>query len=155
MAVDSSVRRAARRGDTAAAGKVLVVDDEADSADQLVEFLCRRGHAGRAVYSVVAALDALARMATIRIVLTDLKMPGLTGFALIGRAREQRAASDHTCPEFVIMTGHAGQVEAEIADAYQVLGFLTKPLDPYAVEKLVSQVIASGNAFQNPVAESV
>ena len=134
---------------------VLVVDDEADSADQLVEFLCRRGHAARAVYSVDAALDALARTATIRIVLADLKMPGLTGFALIDRAREQRAASGHACPEFVIITGHAGQVEAEIADALQVRGFLTKPLDPYAVEKLVSQVIASGDAFQNPVAESV
>jgi CheY-like chemotaxis protein len=117
--------------------KVLLVDDEHDCADQLCEFLVRRGLSSRAAYSAAEALDLLPACPEIRVLVSDIKMPGLTGFALIDKVNEHMTAANRTSPACILMTGHAGQVEADISTAYGVVGFLSKPIDPYALERLI------------------
>lgn len=123
--------------------QILIVDDEPDCADQLVEFMRRRGISARGVYSVAEALEAIAADPGIGFVVSDIRMPGLTGFALIDRVRELLSREGHKkYPDFIIMTGHAGQVEAEVAAAYGVIGFLTKPFDPYDLERLIREKVS-------------
>ena len=69
--------------------KILVVDDERDVADLLVEMLRARGHDAQAVY---APFDALRKAQGERFdaVISDMKMPGMTGDELMRRLVETR-----------------------------------------------------------------
>ncbi|GGX97430.1 response regulator [Massilia dura] len=67
--------------------RVLVVDDHADSADALAELLSLYGMAAQAVHDGTRAI-ALAETFAPDVVLLDLRMPGMDGYAV---ARALRA----------------------------------------------------------------
>lgn len=69
--------------------KVLVVDDERDVADLLVEMLADRGHDAQAVYAPVDAVR-LAQGEHFDAVISDMKMPGMTGDAMMRLLVETR-----------------------------------------------------------------
>src|SRR5690242_6567667 len=102
--------------------RVLVVDDDVDTAELLRDALHKRGFQAACVYS---AAEALGRMEAWKpaVVLTDVQMPEKTGIDLCA---ELRAA----CPDTLVMmlTG-VGHVEMAVnairAGAYD---FLNKPV---------------------------
>ena len=117
--------------------KILVVDDDPLSAELLCDLLGRRGMAADAVTSGQACLDRLADHPA-DIVLTDLRMPGLSGTDLVARLRD-------AFPEVVsiVFTGRAeldAAVESIRAGAFD---FLTKPV---ALEALA---ISIGRAIEH------
>lgn len=114
----------------AADAEILVVDDEPACADEVCEYLVRRGHSAAASYSGAEALAACARNPQLRLIVSDIRMPGMSGFQLFDAVAEQALASGWEPPAFIFLTGHAGQVEADIADAIGVDGFMTKPVNP-------------------------
>jgi len=114
-------------------GTVLIVDDETYVRDSLTEVLARKGFRMRAAASVAAALEDLDGLDA---VVTDLKMPGAGGDALVRRVAELR-------PELpvLVLTGHgtvASAVECMKAGAFD---YLLKPADPEALALLLARAI--------------
>jgi two-component system, NtrC family, response regulator HydG len=101
--------------------RVLVVDDSSDTLEVLRRNLSSAGYQVFTAPSVAEAIRIL-ESTTIELVLTDLKMPKVSGLDLIRHVRE-----NHKATEIVMMTGYAsieGAVEAVKTGAED---YLSKP----------------------------
>jgi two-component system, NtrC family, response regulator HydG len=67
--------------------RVLVVDDKLDMAEMIADDLCERGYEAMAVSSGKAALLVMGTQ-RIDALVTDLRMPGLDGLALIDASQK-------------------------------------------------------------------
>jgi excisionase family DNA binding protein len=112
---------AARAAVTAGRPRVLVVDDEAAIRDLLSKTLAL------AEYDVDLAPDGRTALERLRIIpydllITDLKMPGIDGLAVIREARRLK-------PDIpvIIITGFSTEASAIEAVNLGVSGYLTKP----------------------------
>jgi DNA-binding NtrC family response regulator len=104
------------------AERILVVDDEPNARSALAELLRDEGYAVETAADGFKALPKIEEFAP-DLLLTDLKMPGLTGIELLRKAR----AVD---PEMaaVVMTAH-GEVETAVAAMREgAADYLSKPL---------------------------
>jgi DNA-binding NtrC family response regulator len=104
-----------------ATARVLVVDDEAAALKNLSHLLRKEGYAVEARQSGPAGLSAL-RQQEFDVILTDLRMQGVDGMALLRRAREAQPEC-----EVIVITGHAtldSAVEAMKEGAYH---YIAKP----------------------------
>ena len=68
---------------------ILVVDDDADVREVLAETLTGFGYRVIVAASAEEALPVLAEHGDIRMLITDVRMPGMSGFELAARARRQ------------------------------------------------------------------
>ena len=121
VATDRSTDRAEAVSQAGERPRVLVVDDEANIRDLLSKTLAL------ADYDVDVAPDgreALDRMKSqsYNLLITDLKMPGLDGMAVISEARRM----NRQIPVIVI-TGFSTETAAIEAANIGVSGYLTKP----------------------------
>jgi two-component system response regulator HydG len=66
--------------------RVLVADDSLEMAQSVAEGLCERGYDAIPVGSGYEALDLLAE-SSFDALITDLRMPGIDGLALMARSR--------------------------------------------------------------------
>ncbi len=111
--------------------RLLIVDDEEGIRAFLEAALVSEGHQ---VTQAVDGADALARLARtgFDLVVTDLKMPGVDGLAVLTHVREE-----HPGTQVIVLTAHATvevAVEAMKAGAFD---FLQKPLGSPAELRLV------------------
>ena len=125
-------------------GRVLVVEDEVYVRDSLTEILRERGYD---VVEAGTAADALRVLAhtPIDVVLTDFRLPGADGLALVKQA--QAASPD---VPVVVLTG-----QGTIASAVECLksgasDYLLKPADPEALEVALERAL-SGRALRREV----
>jgi CheY-like chemotaxis protein len=119
---------------TALAGhRVLVVDDNADSADTLALLLDTHGARARAVYGGPAALAALSGFGP-TVVLLDLGMPEMDGFDVARAIR----AEGHAHVRIVALTGWGQQADRERTRAAGFDHHLTKPVDLQALAAWLS-----------------
>ncbi len=103
---------------------ILVVDDEAHQRSILRETLSNQGWIVDEAPDGGAALKRLTEVASIRLVVTDLSMPGLDGVELIRRAKADRPDVD-----FVMVTAH-GTVDSAIrAMKAGAKDYLLKPVE--------------------------
>lgn len=117
--------------------RVLLVDDDAS-----IRVLCSI-NLRAAQFEVTEAADGLhgfeqARRHPPDLVLSDLRMPGLDGFALAEALRGDEATR---AVPVVFLSGETGVAERMRAYALGVAGFVTKPFDPVALVALLSGVI--------------
>ena len=117
--------------------RVLLVDD--DAAIRVICSLNLRA----AAFEVTEAADGLQGLEQATrhppdLVLSDLRMPGLDGFALAAALRRDEAT--RTVP-IVFLSGETGVAERMRAYALGVAGFVAKPFDPVALVKLLSGLI--------------
>ena len=129
----------APRADTGAelAGlTVLVVEDEPDMR-RLVEHIL--GAAGAMVTGVGDAPSALAAFAdqTPDVIVSDIGLPGMDGYALLGRLRELAPAGVPA----VALTAYAGPEERGRAFAAGYDAHLAKPVEPQALVDSVRGVL--------------
>jgi CheY-like chemotaxis protein len=113
-----------------------VVDDNVDSARTLGALLRRMGHDVQVAHDGVSALDA-AREHPPQLVLLDLGMPGLDGYAVARRIRLEREAA--TAPRLVALTGYGNE---EARRRSREAGFdehLVKPIDLASLESLLAR----------------
>ena len=104
-------------------GTVLVVDDEPRQVDILKTILSREGYEVETCSTAEQAL-LLLRASPPQVLLTDMKMPGMDGIALLDEAlREAPACSA------VVMTAHGSVDTAVAAMKKGAFDYLTKPLD--------------------------
>ena len=111
--------------------KILVVDDSAETVEVLKRNLQEEGYVVFSAYNVVDAIKVL-ESSPIDLVMTDLKMPKVSGLDLIRHVRE-----NYKDTEVMMITGYAtinGAVEAIKTGAEE---YLTKP---FTDEELLTSV---------------
>jgi two-component system CheB/CheR fusion protein len=116
--------------------RILVADDNVDSADCLARLLKIAGHELRVAYDGPTAL-ALATNFQPKVVLLDIGIPGLSGYDIARRLRENPETKNAT---LVAITGW-GQPEDQ--QRSREAGFdyhLLKPIKPETLQQLVASV---------------
>ena len=117
--------------------RVLVVDDEPALRDVLSMRLRHWGYDCREAGSVAEAealLDAFAP----DLVLTDVRMPGVTGLELLRRLK----AGSHRGVPVILMTAHGRINDAVEAMKEGAEDFLTKPIDDQRLRSVLEAVTA-------------
>lgn len=117
------------------ARRVLVVDDDERIRKLLESRLSARGLAVDAVADGGEAIDALHR-ARYSVVLLDLVMPRVDGFAVIEWIQENRRLLQPQ-PVLLLLTGAEPRFPGDL-DAETVHGILRKPFDPNELASLVA-----------------
>ena len=84
--------------------KILIVDDNADAADTLATLVRLKGHQVQVAYDGLSALT-VAKAFQPEIVMLDIGLPGLDGYAVAGRLRE----TDSTRNSLLIAISGYGQ----------------------------------------------
>ncbi|MFC3607503.1 sigma-54-dependent transcriptional regulator [Stutzerimonas tarimensis] len=103
--------------------RVLVVEDDESLRQLLVEELADRGLEVRGVASAEKAAALLERWEP-ALVISDLRLPGADGMALLRRVKAMQAA-----PAFLVITAFGSIQQAVAALKEGADEFLTKPLD--------------------------
>lgn len=122
----------------AIARRILIVDDNADSAMSLSVLLEMEGHEVRAAGDGMTALQELERFDA-QVVLLDIGLPGLDGYATADLIRQRRGAAT---PYLVALSGYAPTADEgsgkAVFDAY-----LTKPLQLGSLREILERLPAS------------
>lgn len=109
--------------------KVLVVDDERESVDEIVELLTFDDLVQCEIAcGPIQALDIVRNDEEISIIITDLKMPDMDGLEMIHQLQEILNGERELA--FIVVTGHAGTQEAIKALQLGAMDFITKPISP-------------------------
>jgi signal transduction histidine kinase/CheY-like chemotaxis protein len=108
VALQAPTSRATRAADSSASNsiRILVVDDNVDAADSLAIMLSYAGHEVRVAYGGREALAA-AEEFTPEVMILDLGMPGMDGYAV---ARAVRADARLQATRLIALSGY-GQLE--------------------------------------------
>lgn len=115
--------------------KILVVDDEPEIAEELTEFLESCDFPCASAFSAGDALSKISDDPAITLVMTDMRMPGQDGAALI---KELKSRDDRQF-EYVIISGH---LDAE-QDVHDIKGPDVKLMrKPVNIEELMEFVEA-------------
>ncbi len=115
--------------------RILVVDDEVNIREAIAKILAKRGHDVTMATDGTGALAAL-REGAFEVVITDLKMAGADGMAVLRAAKEADPSL-----EVILMTAYGtveSAVEAMKLGAYD---YLTKPVDPARLPFLVQKAL--------------
>ena len=107
---------------------ILIVDDEPLIRKFLVETLRRMGFAVQDVSDGIQALRKI-KAETFDLILTDIKMPGLSGMELLGKVREESPES-----VVVMMTAYATVESAVEAMKMGAFDYIIKPFSPDQIE---------------------
>jgi signal transduction histidine kinase/CheY-like chemotaxis protein len=113
--------------------QVLVVEDNKDAADTLAQLLQLWGHRVRTTPDGLAGLAA-ARQARPEVVLLDIGLPGMDGYAV---ARQLRQEFGHEI-RLVAMTGYGQDEDRQRAWEAGFNAHLVKPADPEALLALLT-----------------
>ena len=105
---------------------MLVAEDNQFNADLIQQLLQRRGHHVRVATNGTDAM-ALASAETFDILLLDLHMPGMDGFEVIARLREEERGTGRHLP-VVALTARARSEDRERCLAAGMDEFLSKPV---------------------------
>jgi len=109
--------------------KVLVVDDERETAEEVAELLTFDGFAQCEIAcDPLQAQDIIRNNQDISIIITDLKMPGMDGLQMIRKI--QKSLKNDRELAVIVITGHAGTQEAIKALRLGAMDFITKPISP-------------------------
>jgi signal transduction histidine kinase len=114
------------------ARRLLVVDDEPDSARALARLLRYWGHEVGVAHDAHSALDE-ARRTRPEVVFLDLGMPGADGFEVARRLRDLAGEA----LRIVALTGHARDEDRRRTEAAGFAGHLVKPVDPSELVRLL------------------
>ncbi|MCP4076989.1 MAG: response regulator [Gammaproteobacteria bacterium] len=105
--------------------QVLIVDDEKYILEELSEALEDEGYIVLQANTVDTALTILRNNYKINLIITDLKMPGKSGFELIKSAMAHSPGKY----KYIIMSGHDSFSEELNSNEFKKIKFLLKPVD--------------------------
>jgi PAS domain S-box-containing protein len=120
--------------------RVLVVDDNRDAAESLGLVLGLSGFEVTTAFGGTEALEIGARERPQAVIL-DIGMPGMSGHEVARRMRLE-AWGRHAA--LVALTGWGQDQDKQAARAAGFDAHLTKPVDPAAVERVLSELLAAG-----------
>ena len=114
------------------AAKILVVDDDSRLLGLLTETLAAIGYSAEDARSAREALAKLAE-SKFHLIISDIKMPEMDGFSLLGRIKE-----NYPGLPVIFITGQPTLDSARLANAD---GILTKPFRISNLEDLIEQAL--------------
>jgi len=120
--------------------RILVVDDNVDSAETMAEILKLWGHEVQTAHDGVAALEA-ARAHRPDAVLLDVGLPVMDGYEIARRLRQEGLAT-----LLVAVTGFGTAEDRRRAEEAGFDTHLTKPVSPDALRR----VLRGGDAKGQP-----
>lgn len=118
--------------------RVLVVDDNIDSAETLGELLPLWGHQTRLAHDGPQAIEAVREFAP-DVVLLDIGLPGMDGFEVARRLRAEGVA----VRRLLAMTGYGDEDDRRKAKEAGFDGHLVKPVEPEVLQRLLEEVARS------------
>jgi len=124
-----------RRAEAAAPLRVLVVDDNVDAAAVLGKLLRLRGHEVSLAYDGPGALAAAAA-APPDLVVLDIGLPGMDGYAVAARLR----AAGHASPALVALTGYGREDDLQRSRDAGFDHHLVKPIDFGQLQRIILEV---------------
>lgn len=137
---DQTSRAAARRGEGEAGAsskpRALVVDDAPDVTEMLSFLLRYAGYEVVAAFSGDQALEA-ARAECFDVVVSDIGMPGMSGYEL---ARRLRAIEDYRRTPLIAVTGFSMYDDRDRALASGFDAFVNKPVNPRDLVSLIERL---------------
>ena len=114
--------------------KILVADDDQDSAESLAMLFQLMGHDVRSAQSGLAAISVAEEFLP-ELIFLDIGMPGLDGYEVCRRIRQQAWG------QTMVIAALTGWTRDEDRDRSQQAGFnhfLVKPVDPKALEDVIA-----------------
>jgi two-component system, chemotaxis family, chemotaxis protein CheY len=114
---------------------ILTVDDSA-SVRQMVKFTLTG--AGYAVIEAVDGQDALAKLAGVNLVITDLNMPNLDGIGLIRNVRANAACRG---VPIIMLTTESQESRKQEGRAAGATGWIVKPFTTQQLLAVVKKVL--------------
>src|SRR4051812_31050919 len=115
--------------------RVLVVDDNVDAAESTAAFLRLEGHEVKTVSDGNEAL-ASVRVFAPHVVVLDIGLPGLDGYAVARRLREQ---GDTSHALLIAMTGYGQKDDRQKANEAGFDYFFVKPTDPSQLQQAIER----------------
>jgi CheY-like chemotaxis protein len=125
--------------------EILLVDDEPVLLEEISEYLEAGGYRVTVAHDGQAALEVYRESSPGRfaVILTDLRMPGLTGYSLARFIMEQ--TRDEDAAEVIVITGHGAlATETEAPDG--IFAVVRKPLRLAQLSELVSRARDAAHA---------
>src|SRR5215471_12620143 len=122
------------------APRILIVDDDAGQRSLLDSFLRGQGFETLVVDSGEKALEAL-RSQPVNMMISDVRMPGMTGLETLRRARQE-----HAILPVLLVTAYADIRDAVGAMRDGALNYLAKPID---LDELLRHVQQATGQAQN------
>jgi len=119
------------------ARRVLLVDDNVDSAESLAQILSLSGHDTRTAADGPDALQ-VAEQFKPDVVLCDLNLPGMSGYDVV---RELRRLPFGEAIVIAALTGYGQASERERTTLAGFNGHLVKPVDPAVIESFLDDFV--------------
>ena len=120
------------------AGRVLVVDDHAKARESMADILRQAGHQTHCCSSAIEALGLLDSE-SFDVVITDLKMPGMTGLEFIQKLEHRPHGA-----QVLMITAYATVASAVDAMRHGAFDYIEKPFDANQLETLVDRALRHG-----------
>ncbi len=112
--------------------RILVVEDNHDSADLMARYLRRKGYKVLVAYDGTSALKLVPEYQP-QVVLTDIGLPGIDGYEI---ARRLRHDPKSTTPMLVAITGYGRKEDSARAKEAGFDHHFTKPIDLTQLESV-------------------
>ena len=125
--------------------KILLIEDDASTAASLQKVLCAEGYE---VDSASRGDDGLerARRQSYDVVISDLRLPGLTGLELVAQLHAEKPKQP-----IILMTAHGTTETAIEATKQGACDYLLKPFEADELLDLVASAVASSRLMSEPV----
>ena len=115
---------------------VLAVDDEELILDLLVEFLAELGYSAVSAENGVRALAFLTAGREVDLLITDVRMPGMSGIEVARKAREL-----HPDLPILFVSGYAPEFYGTNLNLDAATAMLTKPFTLDRLAKAIDKVL--------------
>ncbi len=116
--------------------KILIVEDDAAMRQSCAKVFLLKGFEVAEASSANEALDEIRTCGDVDIVLTDLKLPGMDGVALLEEIKHL-----DTAIEVVLMTGYGSIKNAVNAMKHGAADYITKPFDTDELLMTVGKIV--------------
>ena len=147
--VTPATNAAAENSKTGPRPRVLIVDDNRESAETLAEILRLRGHEALVAFDGASAIETLSSRQP-DVVFLDLAMPEMSGYEV---ARQIRAQAEYQKLFLVALTGYGDEKTREQAQEAGFNDLVSKLADIEELEQLI--VKASGDQVVHDVAVDI
>ncbi|MGI4858599.1 MAG: hybrid sensor histidine kinase/response regulator [Janthinobacterium lividum] len=115
---------------------ILIVEDNADTADALALYYEMSGHRVRVANRASDAIERLAERQP-DVVLSDIGLPDTDGYALV---QKLRAMNPSASTAFIAITGYASEKDKEAATLAGFRAHFAKPVDLAKLDRVLSRL---------------